>query len=212
MGFLERRTRANDRYGSKPRPRSAGSNEPIYVPPAPRTPAPDAGPDPGPVPEAAPDPGPMPAPTVRGADLGRLLGRSVLEAEVQQICREYGLIPRSGVTGSGLSRSYLARESGVELAADTHGRITTVFLHFHGDDGFVSYRGEIPGGAGAVPRRAALQSRLGPPVESGDPYDDRYLGAYGPWDRWMLPAFRLHAQYALDGETVARVTLTDHYE
>ncbi|GGQ81879.1 hypothetical protein [Couchioplanes azureus] len=213
MGFLERRARADDRYGSKPGPRSLGSNEPLYSPaPAHRSSADRADP-PAPVSPAASDPMPAPAPPSspeksRG-DLARLLGHSVLEAGVQEICRKYGLIPHSGASmSSALSRSYLARESGVELAADAHGVVTTVFLHFHGDDGFRSYRGEIPGGAGTDPRRTALWERLGRPVEMGDPYHDRFLGDYGPWDRWTLPGFHLHAQFAPDGETLARITLT----
>ncbi|GID96282.1 hypothetical protein ACFQFC_39150 [Amorphoplanes digitatis] len=190
MGFLERRTdqtpRPDDRYGPKPGPRG-GSNDPLHdAIPARRVPA-------GPV---------------RRTDLTVLLGRTVLEARVQQVCREYGLIPRSGAAGSGLSRSYLARAAGVELAADAHGVITTVFLHFHGDDGFTSYSGEIPGGAGSVARRAHLWAMLGRPDEQGAPYRDRFLGDYGPWDRWVLAGFVMHAQFAVDAESLDRVTLT----
>ncbi|MFI7601584.1 hypothetical protein [Actinoplanes sp. NPDC049681] len=187
MGFPERRAdphqqpcRPEDRYGSKPGPRNTGPHEPLHASPAPdRT------------------------------DLSLLLGRTVLEVRVQLICQEYGLLPRTGAAvGSGLSRSYLARESGVELAAEPNGTVTTVFLHFHGDDGFSPYRGEIPGGAGRMPRRAALWAALGRPASSGEPYRDRFLGDYGPWDRWTLEGFDLHAQYALDGEALMRVTLT----
>lgn len=199
MGFLERRAeqfrqsadgpvRPGGRYGQKPTARNGGSNDPLHDPSRPRR----------------GHPGPVSAPEDR-SDLTELLGRTVLEARTQRICREYGLIPR---TGPGLSRSYLARESGVEIAADTHGVVTTVFLHFHGDDGFLSYRGRIPGGAGDVPRRAALWAALGRPGESGDPYHEKFLGDYGPWDRWTLPALTLHAQYALDGENLHRITLT----
>jgi hypothetical protein len=197
MGFLERRaeqfrlsvdgpSRPSDRYGQKPGARNHGSNDPLHA----RRPVP------APVSEDRPE-------------LTELLGRTVLQARTQQICRDYGLIPRTGPdTGSGLSRSYLARDAGVEIAADTHGTIITVFLHFHGDDGFTSYRGEIPGGAGDVPRRAALWAALGRPASSGDPYRDPFLGDYGPWDRWTLTTCTLHAQYALDGENLHRVTLT----
>jgi hypothetical protein len=186
MGFLERRAgqvrRAADRYTPRPGARNAGSGEAT-----PRRAA------------AAAD----------RPDLSTILGRSVLEARTQQICRAYGLIPRSGpATGSGLSRSYLARDAGVEIAADAYGVVTTVFLHFHGDDGFASFHGEIPGGAGSVPRRAALWAALGRPEVSGDPYRDRFLGDLGPWDRWPAAGFVLHAQYALDGENLHRITLT----
>ena len=204
MGFLERRAeqfrlsadgpaRPSDRYGQKPSARNHGSNGPPHDPARRQSSAEPAG---------------RPAADDR-PELTELLGRTVLQARTQQICREYGLIPRAGAAvGSGLSRSYLARDAGVEIAADTHGTVITVFLHFHGDDGFTSYRGEIPGGAGDVPRRAALWAALGRPGESGDPYHDEFLGDYGPWDRWALATCTLHAQYALDGENLHRITLT----
>jgi hypothetical protein len=243
MGSLERRVdrsrpaepgpsapaRPEDRYGTKPGPRTGGSNEPLFepvparrsnadpvglppspplVPPVPPAPAAAEPRPPVDVPLAEPVDRPAPRPVGR-SDLTMLLGRTVLETRVQQVCREYGLIPRSGeAVGSGLSRSYLSRGAGVELAADAHGMVTTVFLHFHGDDGFTSYQGEIPGGAGSIPRRTHLWATLGQPDEQGDPYRDRFLGDYGPWDRWLLPGYALHAQYAVDGECLERVTLT----
>ena len=186
MGFLERRAQrfrpAGDRFGQKPGPAGGrrGNADPVGL---------AAGRDDRP-------------------PLTELLGRTVLEARTQQICRAYGLIPGPAGLASGLSRSYLARDAGVEIAADAHGTVTAVFLHFHGDDGFAAYRGEIPGGGGTVPRRAALWASLGRPGESGDAYRERFLGDYGPWDRWLLPAFTLHAQYALDGDRLLRITLT----
>ena len=230
MGFLARRTghnraagdglarpaRPEDRYGTKPGPRPGGLRESLG--------------EPAPARRSNGDPVGLPASRPGGrTDLTELLGRTVLEARVQQVCREYGLIPRSGVAvGSGLSRSYLSREAGVELAADAHGTVIAVFLHFHGDDGFTSFRGEIPGGirggipgetrggipceipgrTRGVPGRTHLRKALGHPDTQGDPYHDRFLGDYGPWDRWILAGFALHAQFAVDGESLDRITLT----
>jgi hypothetical protein len=146
----------------------------------------------------------LPSAAPEQAELTELLGRSVLEARTQRICRAYGLVPRSG----GLSRCYLARSAGLELAADSSGVVTTVFLHFDGDDGFTPYHGEIPGGGGSVPRRAGLWAALGRPDQSGEPRQDPLLGDYGPWDRWLLPDYRLHAQYTLDGQNLGRITYT----
>jgi hypothetical protein len=145
----------------------------------------------------------LPAATPERAELTELLGRSVLAARTQRICRAYGLVPRSG----GLSRCYLARDAGLEIAADSYGVVTTVFLHFDGEDGFEPYRGEIPGG-GSLPRRAGLWAALGRPDESGEPRRDPLLGDYGPWDRWLLRDCLLHAQYALDGQNLRRITYT----
>ena len=132
-----------------------------------------------------------------------LLGRTVSQARAQELCAAYGLLPRHGG-----ARSYLARDTGLEIATDAHGTVTTVFLHFHGDDGFASFAGDIPGAPGSDPRRDSLHATLGHPDESGDASRDPYLGDFGPWDRWRRPGFTLHAQYALDGESLHRVTLT----
>ena len=193
MGFLERRaehSRQATEDSLRQRPESRYGTKPGRV-------------NPDPVGLRASDPQ---RPAAARTDLAQLLGRTVLQARVQQICREYGLIPRPG--GSGLSRSYLAREAGVEIAADGHGMVTTVFLHFHGDDGFASYQGEIPGGGGSAATRASLWAALGRPDTSGDPYRERFLGDFGPWDRWLLPGLQLRAQYALDGDGLHRITLT----
>jgi hypothetical protein len=172
-----------DRYGTKPGPGSEASNEPAD----PRRQAS--------VPHVV-------ARTAR-SDLTRLLGRSVLEAHVQQVCREWGLVPAPG-PGPGPARSYRAHESGVELAADARGTVTTIFLHFHGDDGFADYDGEIPGGAGTIARRAHLWAALGRPWESVDPF----LGDYGPSDTWIFGHFVLNARYTHDADHLQRVTLT----
>jgi hypothetical protein len=190
MGIRERRAdeqrqtgpaRTEDRYGSKPGPAPVRrvNADPVGLAAAPRP--------------------------VGRTDLTMLLGRTVLEVRVQQVCKEYGLLPRSGeAVGSGLSRSYLSRESGVELAADPHGMVTTIFLHFHGDDGFTPFQGEIPGGAGSVPRRTHLWAMLGHPDDHGD----RMRGDHGAWDRWVLAGFVLHARFAVDGERLERVALS----
>ena len=177
--------RQGGHYAAKPGP-SGGSNDPLHLNPAPPR-------------ESArrPEPGPV--------DLADLLGRTVLAARTQQICRDFGLVPS---VGSRLSRSYVSRETGVEIAADPQGTIVAVFLHFDGGDGFAAYQGEIPGGAGAIPRRAGLWASLGRPVESGGPFHVPHLGDYGPWDKWMMPRFVFNAQYALDGENLHRVTLS----
>jgi hypothetical protein len=174
-----KKSKATDKYGAKPGPASDGSNEPL----TPRR---------------------MPPPVVvqpPRPDLTGLLGRTVLEARVQQACREWGLVPYAG---TGLSRSYLARDAGVELAADPQGVVTTVFLHFQGDDGFHPFTGEIPGTGAAINRRTQLWATLGRPWESVDPF----LGDYGPSDTWLLSRFVLNARYTHDADHLQRITLT----
>ncbi|MFI5938316.1 hypothetical protein [Actinoplanes sp. NPDC051494] len=157
-----------------------------------------------------PNAGPVPHQPRRvgRTELTWLLGRSVLEARVQLVCQEYRLVPASGPVGSGLSRAYRSPAAGVELAADAHGTVTTIVLHFHGEDDFIPYEGTIPGGAGSVPRRSRIWAMLGRPDETGAPWRDRFLDTYGPWDRWLLGDFALHARYAPDAERLDRVTLT----
>jgi hypothetical protein len=171
-----------DRYGMKPGPGSDVSNEPLHARRQVSVPH-------------------VVARAAARSDLTQLLGRTVLEARVQQVCREWGLTPH---TGTGLSRCYLAHEAGVELAANARGTVTTIFLHFHGDDGFRCYDGEIPGGGGTVPRRAHLWAALGRPGECIDPF----LGDYGPSDTWLFPQFVMNARYTHDADHLQRITLT----
>ncbi|WP_067501726.1 hypothetical protein [Actinoplanes sp. TFC3] len=186
MGFRERHaTRPADRYSAK-----LGSNEALYAPVRP----------------------PERPRAVGRPDLAQLLGRTVLEARVQRAFQEYGLLPRTGTAGSGLSRSYRAPQAGVEIAADAHGTVTTVTLHFTGTEGFTPYQGTIPAGAGSMPHRSRIWAMLGRPDQTGAPYRDRHLAAAGPWDRWQLPEVTLHARYATDAERLERLTLSlpDH--
>jgi hypothetical protein len=201
MGFPERpgdrrmavgestaKPRRDGHYAAKPGP-SGGSNDPLHLdPPPPRRPV------------------PVPPPP---ADLSELLGRTVLAVRTQHIFRACGLVPSRGTAlGSGLCRSYLARERGVEVTADARGMVTAVFLHIDGRDGFAPFRGQIPGTEGVVPRRAGLWAALGRPDESGGPFHVPHLGDYGPWDKWLLPEYVVNAQYAADGENLHRVTLS----
>ena len=140
-------------------------------------------------------------------DLSGVLGHLILEPVAEQVCREYGLEPRGEDPATGLAKAYLGYAAGVELTADGLGRIITVFLHFHGDDGFTSYRGGIPGAGDAEPTRSGLRAALGEPAGADEPYADRFLGDFGPCDHWVFPSFVLHAQYALDAERLHRITL-----
>jgi hypothetical protein len=166
-----KKDQAPDRYGAKPGPASESPNEPLAR-------------------------GRVVQPS--RPDLTVLLGRTVLEARVQQVCREWSLVPYAG---SGLSRSYLSRDLGVELAADPHGVVTAIFLHF---DSTPAYAGEIPGTGAALGRRTQLWAVLGRPWESVDPF----LGDYGPSDSWLLPGFVLNARYTPDADLLQRITLT----
>jgi hypothetical protein len=211
-----RKSASSDKYGAKPGPTSGSSNEPL----TPRGPLPPpAFADQPPVElqpraevrpvEVRPPVELRPRAEVRPpivvqparSDLTRLLGRTVLEARVQQTCREWGLVPYQG---RGLSRSYLAREVGVELAADAQGVVTAIFLHYDGDDGFRPFTSEVPGAGAAIGRRTQLWATLGRPWESVDPF----LGDYGPSDTWLLSRFVLNARYSPDAEHVQRITLT----
>jgi hypothetical protein len=168
-----------DKYGRKPGPGAGGSNEPL----------------------SGRRPFPPPALRPTRPDLTKLLGRTVLETRVQLACQQWGLTPYEG---SGLSRSYLARDAGVELAADAHGVVTAIFLHFQDDDGFQPYPGPVPGTAATIERRTDLWTALGRPWESVD----AFLGDYGPSDTWQLPHVVLNARYLPDGDRLHRITMT----
>ncbi|GAA0487982.1 hypothetical protein Ade02nite_12240 [Paractinoplanes deccanensis] len=122
-------------------------------------------------------------------DLTQLLGHNLLEGRALATSREYGLMARPG------ARAYESREAGVEVLVDDADRVTTVVLHFTGDNGFKPFQGMIPGRGGTIGRRSKLWAALGRPVSSGDV------------DEWPFPSFVMRAQYAPDGETLLRLVL-----
>jgi hypothetical protein len=130
-----------------------------------------------------------------------LLGRSILEQYTQVVCREYGLVAMPG------ARVYQSRELGVELAVDDQGTVRVILLYFRGINGFGAYPGPIPGRAGTIAKRSHLWAALGRPDESTDPNREQHAGEFGPADQWRFPTFDMHAQYAVDGEALLRLTL-----
>lgn len=143
-------------------------------------------------------------PRVR-TDLTQLLGRNIVETFVQEICREYSLLP---ALGAGPARTYQSASLGVSLLADDAGTVAMIFLHFHGDAGFSPYPGPIPGRGGTIPKRSSLWVALGRPDQSTDPNRDRgEIDEYGPSDQWRFPTFTMHARYARDNENLLRLTL-----
>lgn len=147
---------------------------------------------------------PAPPPVVRHAprtDLTQLLGRSLAEPFVRNVCREFLLAP---ALGAGQIRVLQSVEMGVEVGTDDYGRVTAIVLHFHGDGGFAPYPGTIPGRGGTIAKRGSLWAALGRPDYSTDPDRHQQQGAS---DQWRFPTFLMHAQYALDGENLLRLTL-----
>ncbi|WP_306204051.1 hypothetical protein [Actinoplanes sp. RD1] len=134
---------------------------------------------------------PAPARRVGRPDLALLLGRPARDPGIRRLCAEYGLTPRPGRA--------TARDTGVEVHTSPAGLITTVVLHFTPGP-FTPYHGELPAGAGTVPRRAAMWTALGRPE------------AVGPEDHWQLRSVSLRARYAPDADHLDQLTLTppDH--
>lgn len=129
-------------------------------------------------------------------DLTLLLGRDPRDETAARLLADYRLRPALAAAGAPRPRLYRSRDTGVEAAAGPHGTITTIVLHFDPSTGYIPYHGEIPGGAGNVPRRTALRSMLGHPDE-----------ARGDQDRWLLASHTLLADYAPGSERLLRATL-----
>jgi hypothetical protein len=129
-------------------------------------------------------------------DLAQLLGRPVDGPLARDVLTAYDLHP-APVTGlKAKPRTYISVNTGVELTTGHHGTITAITLHFHGR-GLTPFHGELPAGAGTIPRRTALRRTLGfPDLETPTT------------DTWLLLTLTLQATYEPDHERLARATLT----
>ena len=144
---------------------------------------------------APPAPRPVPRPVPR-TDITLLLGRNLMDPYTEEIFREYALRPVGGF--------YEAPELGVQLAVDAQGTVVAIQLYFQAGEGFEPYPGSIPGRGGTIGKRGSMWASLGRPDQSTDPHRDHQIGAA---DQWRFPTFLMHAQYAMDGDNLLRLTL-----
>lgn len=95
---------------------------------------------------------------------------------------------------------YVFPEGGVALICDGDDRLNTIFLYAN------RFEGDLPDLPFASKRQEVIK-RFGAPSKSGGKLSDPILGDYGPWDRFARYGYSIHVAYAVDADTISRITL-----
>lgn len=100
------------------------------------------------------------------------------------------------------------RHMGVSLVLPDGVLISSVHLHGDGHDGYVPYRGDIPGGIGFFMGRNRVRESLGSPIQSGGGKKVPMLGYIPEWDKFSVDSKILHVEYSLDNMSIRLVTIS----
>jgi hypothetical protein len=124
----------------------------------------------------------------------QLLGHSVDEREVREYLAAYGAFPDPEVIEDDVYWQFYG--SGVALLTDRDHVIQTVFLYATGHEGYSGYRGPLPLGLSHDLGPGAAAALLGEPAFSAPARQIQYLGHKGPMERYDLPTFSVHLEFA----------------
>ena len=100
------------------------------------------------------------------------------------------------------------RDAGLSLVLPDNEHIDTVQLYAAGKDGYSGFSHPIPGGLTFMMSRVAVRHLLGPPNSAGEATVLPILGKKPAWDRFVLGALVIHAEYTDDVQSVQMFTLT----
>jgi hypothetical protein len=96
--------------------------------------------------------------------------------------------------------SFECRERGVEFLCDETRAISTIFLHVDRlDPALIDLA--------LSSDRHATRQQFGAPERSGETQTVKYLGDYGPFDRYALPNGIAHFQFKVDMDRMESITL-----
>ncbi|PRP92958.1 hypothetical protein ENSA5_46260 [Enhygromyxa salina] len=123
----------------------------------------------------------------------QLLGVAAEDPAVERLFD--GAPPEESLFADG-ARYLGSKARGVELLIE-RGRISTVFLHGQGHQGYTDYAGAMPGGVafGDSPDRA--RALLGEPDAQG-----------ARWDKWYRPTWSVHLEYGDSGGVILVTLMT----
>ncbi len=95
---------------------------------------------------------------------------------------------------------FVFEENGLELRCDEARNISVIFL----DSSFDRSLSEVP----FARSRAHVREHFAvAPSKGGEATNDPVLGAYGAWDRFLLPGYAVHVEYRTDADQVGATTL-----
>jgi hypothetical protein len=124
----------------------------------------------------------------------QLLGHSVDDREVREYLGAYGSFPDPEVIEDDVYWQFY--DAGVALLTGRDHVIQTVFLYAAGHEGYSGYRGELPLGLTLDLGPGSAAALLGEPAFSAPARQIKYLGHKGPMERYDLPSFSVHLEFA----------------
>jgi hypothetical protein len=136
-----------------------------------------------------------------------LLGRALEEPEVSAYLSQYGCLPKPDDDEDRLYWSFC--DAGVAILTTPNKVIETVFLYNAKHEGYSTYVGPIPLGLRLDQGRWAFRDRLGQPTFQRPAGEVEHLGRKGPMERYDLPSFSIHIEYAEATGQVLVMTLME---
>lgn len=104
---------------------------------------------------------------------------------------------------------YLAnKESGIEVVMPVDFVIDTIHL-FSGNkqDGFKSFKGDLPFGLSFSNDMEVVRSVIGRPDKSGGGHRALYIGLVSFWDKFYFENYSLHFSYTEDCKSIEKITI-----
>jgi hypothetical protein len=138
-----------------------------------------------------------------------LLGRPIGDRDVALFVESFAHTLRLSVNPDLPERRYFVGDSGeIELLADEHENIQVIFLYLGGYKGHRPYRGPLPFGLHVGMSQEEVRATLGVPQFERPAAEVKYLGRFGPIERYDHGRHSLHFQYSEAHGGIEQVTLS----
>ena len=104
-------------------------------------------------------------------------------------------------------RYFVGEATEIELLADDRNRLQTIFLYLNRYKGHREYRGPLPRGLLAAMTQQEVRQILGSPQFERQAGEIKYLGRFGPIDRYDFEDCSIHLQYSETHGCIDQVSL-----
>lgn len=140
-------------------------------------------------------------------ELRQILGEPVTSPAVAAVIERYALTAETPDPDTPDRVTYANPSAGLQLQHGADERVTTVFIHAEGKDGYTQFADPLPGGLSFDHTRDDVRAVLGTPSRFKDPGVGLFVGPHGGWDRYDDDDASLHVEYRLDDGRIELITL-----